>query len=114
MDTNNNLFDILCNVCDSKGIKITSLCTKVTGSSGNLSTWKKGYMRSDYLNSCADILGVTTDYLLGRESAPIQFKNRDALASLLQKLNDDDIDDLIRYAELLQLKRQHQSEQANL
>jgi hypothetical protein len=27
---------------------------------------EKGYMRSDYLSKCADILNVSTDYLLGR------------------------------------------------
>ena len=53
-------------ICGSKGTNITTLCKEVTGNSGNLATWKKGYMRSDYLSKAADILNCTTDYLLGR------------------------------------------------
>lgn len=53
--------------CKRKGMSITLLCSMVTGSTGNLKTWKvnKGNMRSDYLLKCAEILGTTTDYLLG-------------------------------------------------
>lgn len=61
------MYERLLAICASKGINITNLCKQVTGSSGNLNTWKKGYMRSDYLAKTADILGVTADYLLGRE-----------------------------------------------
>lgn len=62
------MYDILEELCNNKGITITKLCVQVTGSSGNLSTWKKGYMRSDYLKKAAEILGVSTDYILGRSS----------------------------------------------
>lgn len=53
-------------LCNERNISITSLCKQVTGSSGNLTTWKKGYMRSDYLGKVAEILDVSVDYLLGR------------------------------------------------
>lgn len=53
-------------ICKSKGTNVTALCKEVTGNSGNLATWKKGYMRSDYLDKAADILGLSTDYILGR------------------------------------------------
>lgn len=56
-------------MCKNRNISITSLCMQSTGNKGNLSTWKNndGHMRSDYLANCADILGCTTDYLLGRD-----------------------------------------------
>lgn len=60
------MYEIIEKLCNEKGISITSLCKQVTGSSGNLSTWKKGYMRSDYLKKVADILGVSADQLLDR------------------------------------------------
>lgn len=60
------MYDILEQLCDERGVAITKLCKDVTGSSGNLSTWKKGYMRSDYLKKVAEILNVSADYLLGR------------------------------------------------
>lgn len=59
------MYNTLENLCNERGITITKLCVQVTGSSGNLSTWKKGYMRSDYLKKAAEILNVSTDYLLG-------------------------------------------------
>ena len=60
------MYDILEQLCNERGVAITKLCKDVTGSSGNLSTWKKGYMRSDYLKKVAEILNVSADYLLGR------------------------------------------------
>ena len=60
------MYDILEQLCNERGVAITKLCKDVTGSSGNLSTWKKGYLRSDYLKKVAEILNVSADYLLGR------------------------------------------------
>lgn len=67
------MYERLKEACKQKGTTVTVLCIEVTGSSGNLPTWKKGYMRSDYLLKCAEILNVSTDYLLkGEESRTIQ------------------------------------------
>lgn len=62
------MYERLQKICAEKNITVSKLCERVTGSSGNLATWKKGYMRSDYLSKCADILGCTTDHLLGRDT----------------------------------------------
>lgn len=64
------MYERLKKLCKDRGLNITQLCTEVTNSSGNLSTWKKGYMRSDYLSLVADKLQCSTDYLLGRTSEP--------------------------------------------
>lgn len=61
------MYERLKQICKEKGTTVTELCAQATGSSGNLATWKKGYMRSDYLLNCARILGVSTDYILGIE-----------------------------------------------
>ncbi len=58
------LYNKLKALCEEKGTTVTKLCEIVTGSSGNLATWKKGYMRSDYLAKAAEYLGISTDYLL--------------------------------------------------
>lgn len=63
------MYKRLQDLCKIKGTNITHLCEQVTGSTGNLTTWKKGYMRSDYLSKAADILDCSTDYLLGRTSS---------------------------------------------
>lgn len=59
------MYNKLKKLCKEKDTNVTKLCEIVTGSSGNLATWKKGYMRSDYLIKAAEYLGVSTDYLLG-------------------------------------------------
>lgn len=64
------MYDRLKNICAEKGMTVTKLCEIVTGSTGNLATWKKDYMRSDYLSAAADVLGCSTDYLLGRVDNP--------------------------------------------
>ena len=64
------MYERLQALCRAKGFNVTQLCKEVTNSSGNLSTWKKGYMRSDYLSLVADKLQCSTDYLLGRVDQP--------------------------------------------
>lgn len=62
------MYNKLQKLCNIRGTTPTALCKQVTGSGGNLATWKKGYMRSDYLSKVADILHCSTDYLLDREN----------------------------------------------
>lgn len=64
------MYERLKKICAEKGLTVSKLCEIVTGSSGNLATWKKDYMRSDYLSAVADALGCSTDYLLERVDAP--------------------------------------------
>ena len=60
------MYELLKSLCLERGINVTELCKQVTGNSGNLATWKKGYMSYDYLKRDAEILNVSADYLLGR------------------------------------------------
>ena len=60
------MYERLNELCKKRGTTITAVCEKVTGNKGNLKTWKKGYMRSDWLDKVATLLNVSTDYLLGR------------------------------------------------
>lgn len=86
-------------LCAEKKISITALCVKVTGSGGNLATWKKGYMRSDYLSRCADILGCSVDYLLGRPTDGITPEEQ-SLLDFFRQCSDTDRAQLIDLAEL--------------
>lgn len=58
------MYQKLNELCHKRKIPISKLCEQVTHSPGNLATWKKGYMRSDYLKKCCEILDVSADYLL--------------------------------------------------
>ncbi|MGN1303726.1 MAG: helix-turn-helix domain-containing protein [Oscillospiraceae bacterium] len=89
------MYERLKKLCAAHGTNITQLCEKVTGSSGNLATWKKGYMRSDYLLKVSEYLDVSADYLVGRsEKSSGELSSIDEelkyLLDLYQKLHEDD------------------------
>lgn len=73
----------------------------------DLMTDTKG-IASFTLAKIADCLNVSTDYLLGRDSTPIA-KNNEELYNLILRLPEQDIDEMIHFAELL-LARQRQAE----
>lgn len=64
------MYERLQELCKQRGTTITAVCEKVTGNKGNLRTWKKNYMRSDWLDEVASLLETSTDYILGRTDNP--------------------------------------------
>ena len=64
------MYERLQELCKQRGTTITAVCEKVTGNKGNLRTWKKDYMRSDWLDKVASLLETSTDYILGRTDNP--------------------------------------------
>ena len=64
------IYERLCGLCKTNNTTPTALCVKITGSKGNLPTWKKGNIRSDYLLAIAKEFNVTTDYLLCKTDDP--------------------------------------------
>ena len=64
------MFERLRELCIENGIAVTDLCKQITGSSGNLPTWKKGNIKADTLVKIADYFHVSIDYLLGRTDEP--------------------------------------------
>lgn len=52
-------------ICEKEGISLTALCKEITGSSGNLPTWKKDRIRSDWLRAICIKFNISSDYLLG-------------------------------------------------
>lgn len=71
------MYKVLNELCEFHKVPITSLCKLITGSSGNLATWKKDYMRSDYLAAVADYFSCSTDYILERTNNPTVAPNID-------------------------------------
>lgn len=89
------MYNLISELCKAKGTTITKLCEEVTGSSGNLATWKKGYMRSDYLLKVAQHLDVSVDYLLGYTPKSEQDARTEKLINFASKLSEQQIDALI-------------------
>ena len=100
------MYTRLVELCEKKGLTITRLCETVTKSPGNLATWKKGYMRSDYLAKCCDILDVSADYLLGRcrpalaASAPVTDSKSARMLSMFSQLSGEKQEFLLKQAEM--------------
>lgn len=96
------MYELLKELCRERGTTISKLCTEVTGNSANLATWKKGYMRSDYLSKCADVLGVSADYLLQRatelSAADQEIQNN------AKQLSDEQKADVLKYIEFVKTK----------
>lgn len=51
-------------LCIQNGISLTNLCKEITGSSGNLPTWKKDKIRPDWLRAICIKFNISSDYLL--------------------------------------------------
>lgn len=51
-------------ICTKNGTNLTALCKEITGSSGNLPTWKKDKIRVDWLRSICIKFNISSDYLL--------------------------------------------------
>lgn len=64
------MYNLIEKLCKENGTSPTKLCTEITGSSGNLPTWKKGNIKADTLVKIADYFHVSVDYLLGRTDEP--------------------------------------------
>ena len=64
------IYDRLCELCRKNNTNPTVLSETVSGSRGNLRTWKKGNIKSGYLIAIADRFNVSTDYLLCRTDNP--------------------------------------------
>lgn len=62
----NDIFERIKTLCATNETSITTLCKEITGSPGNLSTWKKGNFNAVSLAAIATKFNVSVDYLLGR------------------------------------------------
>lgn len=104
-------YDRIKNELEKKGLSGNDLAKACGFSSGLWSQWKSGKQKpsADKVIQCADYLGCSVDYLLGRETKPVE-TDRDTLAAILRQLPESDIDELIHFAEFLLAKQQRQAE----
>lgn len=75
------MYEKIKKLCEERGISITRLCKEITGSSGNLPTWKKGNISSGNLVKIAQYFDVSADSILGIEksSKNIDFPQENAI-----------------------------------
>ena len=100
-------YDNLKSLCDSKGLKITTVVTECGGALGSISKWRNGANpNSDIVIKLSLHLGVTTDYLLlGKstiEKTNIELKTdeQELLENYRQLAGDDKKEVSVRAEEL--------------
>lgn len=105
------LYERIDHLCSERHINITTMCKESGASRGSLTDLKVGRKQSlsvETLRKIADYFNVSTDYLLGKEktSAPlsdaeVRMEKIKEIEALLNKMDDETIIDVIKYAEYL-------------
>lgn len=107
-----NFYERLKTVCDEKDKKITTVVVNCGGNKGSIASWKKGTIPNyTIIEKLAEELGVSVDFLVGKEEVDIQpkkyFGTLDVMLASKYKyinlscLNDISDDDMKRYEEYL-------------
>lgn len=124
-------YSVFKDLCNKNGETPNAVCQKLGLSQAAAPYWKKSGKtpKRETLENIAKYFGVSIDYLLEKHSnntieipieipieiakiknAPIQ-TNRSEMFSILSKLTDSELDELLHYADYLLSKRQSQVEQ---
>ena len=110
-------YDVYADLCKRIGKKPSAVAEELKINKSNVSNWKNnGYTpRGEALQRIADYFGVTTDYLLGQESAPTA-PARDILDEVdiafydgYKELSEDDketVRDMVRVMRARRAKKQ--------
>lgn len=82
-----NMYQIIEDLCGSKGITVGKMCADLTISRGTLGDLNKGRtqkLSAGTMEKIAAYFGVSIDYLLGKENAPADGED------VLQNLKDEE------------------------
>lgn len=88
------IFENVKMLCEKNKMTITRLCVELTGSKGNIPTWKKDNFRADILKKIADKFNVSVDFLftgdLSIHEVPTLPKDSQKILKLYESLDDKD------------------------
>ena len=112
-------FERYAELCKAAGETPNSVAKIIGASSGSVTAWKNGTApRNATLSKIADYFGVSTDYLLGKETkkAPTETGERSisnaelkfALWGDCEDVDDDDLADVRRYAAFVRERKKDQ------
>lgn len=63
-------FDRIKEIADRRGLSLQNVAEKANMGKNSIYKWKRQTPQSDKLIEVAEVLGVTTDYLLGKNDTP--------------------------------------------
>lgn len=113
-------YDRFRQLCESKGVSCNKAALEIGLSNATPTKWRKtgATPTGETLDRIAKYFGVTTDYLLGKETekAPANFGKRSvsddelkfALWGDCQDVSDDDLADVLRYAAFVRERKKDQ------
>lgn len=90
----------------SSGVVIKDMLTEVNLGENTLHNMNTSMPKADNLAKIADYLGVSVDYLLGRETPEPIRTTRTELTDMLNKLTDAEMEELLNYIRFMLSKRQ--------
>lgn len=102
------IFEKIDELCKKNNTTVTALCIEVTGSSGNLPTWKKDHIKPIWLISICKKFKVSSDYLLGLDI--ISDTKEQLLINDFRTLSLEDQDELLQILEIKVHKTQRLKE----
>lgn len=86
-----NIFNSIIDICNEKGISVTSLIEKFASSRSAITAWKNGTINADIIPKLAQELNVSVDYLLtGKENNPIIDESITECIKLFSQLSEID------------------------
>lgn len=111
------IFQRLEELCRKNNTNITALCKEITGSSGNLATWKKDNIRPHWLIEICRKFNVTADFILtGNSPSTNRFFNNSKdqeLMTLWQQLSENDKQEILDIM-LIKLRRNQKLSEKNM
>lgn len=123
MQINESFYERFERLCKKHNTTPSAVCIKIGYSKATSSYWKKSQKipKREALEKIAELFDVTVDYLACKsdfssiqkiEIPPIQ-TNRREMFNILSKLSDQELDELLHYAEYLLSKRPSPEEPAD-
>jgi len=77
-------------LCVENGTTMTTLLKEITGGGGNMPTWKKGHIRSDYLIAICLKFNVSADNILGIQRSHLTlFENERTEQDMKKEVNQE-------------------------
>lgn len=94
------IFDRIEELCKRNNTTVTALCIEITGSSGNLPTWKKDNIKASSLKAICQKFNISSDYLLGLVSTDYLLLGKEPEQNIIPALSKDDLELLELYHQL--------------
>lgn len=110
------LYERTVSLSKARGYSLKTLAIKAGLAENSIYDWKKSTPKADNLQKVADVLHVSTDYLLGRTDRESETSSKDKITELLDKetilaldgmaISDEDKEKILDYARYVIEQRQ--------